>query len=171
MLLEYTLAPDDYVAFNEHAATTSPAIRKQRAQVRAFGAVAPLVLGTLMVGVVAHDWIGGLVVGIFAAVVMWFCFPKLNGWLLARNLRKLVANGGAGPIGDVRLALGDTGITEEIAGATTSITWKGIDRITESDGHFYLFTVPLAEIIVPKRAAGSGAFIAAVLTEADAAHH
>ncbi|WP_179950934.1 hypothetical protein [Xylanimonas oleitrophica] len=46
MLLEYALTADDDVAFNEHVATTSPAIRKQQAQVRVLATVSAPVPST-----------------------------------------------------------------------------------------------------------------------------
>ncbi|ACZ31805.1 hypothetical protein Xcel_2791 [Xylanimonas cellulosilytica DSM 15894] len=169
MMLEYPLTTDDYVAFNEHFARTSAAIREQQAQVRLLGAVAPLVLGPLLFGLAFHDWIGGLVVGIISAAVMWFCFPQLGTTLSTWSLRKIVANGGAGPVGLVHLSLGDAGITEEVSGTTTSAAWGAIDRVSESDEHYFVFTAPAVAMIVPKRTAGAAEVIAAVRARAAAA--
>ena len=162
MEVRYSLTVDDYVAFQEHFATTSSAIRKQQEQLRAFGALFCLVIALLVIGVVLSDWVGAAVVAVVAAAAVWFLSPALNRRVVQRSVRAAVVNGGAGPLGQARLTLGDAGVTEEVAGTTTTVTWEGVDRVDESSDHYYAFTAPAAAIIVPKRAPESAELIAAL---------
>ena len=167
MEVRYSLTVDDYVAFQEHFAATSPVIRRQQQQLRAFGVLFCLVTALLFIGVVRSDWTGAAVVAVLAAAAVWFLASALNRWVVQRSVRAAVVDGGAGPLGQARLTLGDAGVTEEAAGTTTTVTWEAVDRLEESTDHYYVFTAPAAAIIVPRRAPGSAELIAALRARTD----
>ncbi len=155
MELRYSLTVDDHVTFQEHVATTFPLIRRQQRQLRVLGTVSCPVLAAVLVGVVLSDWVAAAVAGVVAATAVWFLTPTIHRRVVRRSVRTMVAEGGSGPVGPVRLCVDDTGLTEEIGGTTTTVTWAGVHRVDESARHLYVFTAPAAAIIVPKGAPGS----------------
>lgn len=164
--LEYTLATEDHVAFNAHAALTSRPLRTQATRTRAGGAVLVAALLVLLTGVLRQDWVGGAAAGVVAAVVWWFAFPRLNGWVLGRTLRRLAAHDGLGSVGTVRLTIDDAGLREELAGTTSSVGWERVDRIEETDEHAFVFVGPLAALILPKRDAQAARALDAIRSRA-----
>ncbi|WP_159794813.1 YcxB family protein [Puerhibacterium puerhi] len=126
-------------------------LRTQAARTRAGGAVLVAALPVLLTGVLRQDWVGGAAAGVVAAAAWRFAFPRLNGWVLGRTLRRLAAHDGLGFVGTVRLTIDDAGLREELAGTTSSAGWDRVDRIEETDAHAFVFVGPLAASILPKR--------------------
>lgn len=167
MVLEYFLTTEDHVAFNEHVARTSPVLRKQQATYRVVGSV---LCGITCLGVLwafERSWPLALVGGLLTSVVLWFLFPRILWRSMLRGIRKVVAKGFVGPVGHVRVTLSEDGLTEQIGGTTSSVEWRSIDRVTQTDEHFFVFASPVAALVVPRRVPGSAELIEAVRTASD----
>jgi hypothetical protein len=157
---EYSLTTKDYVAFNAHAARVSEPLKTQVGRMRALCTVIGPLAMFVAVGVLFHDWIGGAVAAVPAAIVIWFGYPRVNRWVTDRTLQRLAAHDGLGLTGTARLVIDDTGLHEELAGMTTSIGWNNVNRIDETAEHAFVFVTPVSGLIVPKREERSGELLA-----------
>lgn len=162
MQFEYTLTAEDYIAFNAHAARVSEQLKMLAARQRTLCTVLVLVVVPVLIGVLVHDWTGGVVTGALASAATWFGYPHLSHWVTGRTLRRLAAHDGLGPAGTARLEIDDAGLREELAGTTTSISWDSVDRIDETAEHAFVFVTAVAGIIVPLREERSGELLAEV---------
>ncbi|QIK83683.1 YcxB family protein [Sanguibacter sp. HDW7] len=162
MVLEFFLTTEDHVAFNEHVARTSPVLRKQRATARIVGAV---LCGATSLGIAwafERSLPVALVTGLLTAVVMWFLLPRILWRSLLRSIRKMVAKGLVGPVGEVRVTLAEDGLTVQISGMTSSLPWASIEGVAETEDHYFVFASPVAAIVVPRRVPGAAELIDAV---------
>lgn len=161
--IEYDLTSDDYVAFNEHVSLTIPEYRQQVAQVRIWGALLMLVFtGTMGVALSEDGAVVPLVIAVLIAVGWWMTSP----WWLRRAIRRRVvriaATSGLGVLGPTSVSADAGGLRAECGGVVNTAPWSAILRVEDAADHGFIFVGPVAAIIVPKRAAGAPALLAAV---------
>ncbi|MDQ7992128.1 MAG: YcxB family protein [Propionicimonas sp.] len=154
--LDYELTNDDYVAFNQHAAVTAPALVGQARRVRVAGTVVVPVVAGLGLWVLERDPVQALFVAAVGAAVVWFSWPPIQRATTAVQLKRMSAATGLGRTGPTTLVWDDHWITESASATQASVGWERLDRVEETPQHVFLFVGPLEGLVVPKRA-GVGA--------------
>lgn len=101
-----------------------------------------------------------VVIAALVALVIWFVFPRLARRAIDRSMRKAIASGMGGAVGEARLTLDDDGLTEELAGVTTRAALSSLDRVAETDDHFFVFASSASALLLPKLAHGAAELIA-----------
>lgn len=150
--LNYDLTDDDYLAFNQHAAVSAPALADQARRVRIIGVVVvPLLVGIVMWAVERNPPFALLLAGI-AAAVTWFSWPRVHRWAVTSQLRRVAATSGLGRTGATRLGWDEATITEAATSSRATVGWDRLERVEETPDHLFLFVGPLEGLIVPKRA-------------------
>lgn len=178
-MLEYTLTEGDLAAFAAHQAGESgeEAARGRPLRVAsawvigvagylvvALAATVPLLLNNLLL------WAGlaevvALGFGFLLGYLDWRKGGVLTTPLLTRRYR-LRARAALGRTGaDRRLDTDGEGITVAAGGKLTRVTWAQVQRVTETPGHYFIYTGPREAHIIPRRVGEteSSAFVSAIL--------
>ena len=158
MTLNYELTSEDLEAFFQHHARHAPYITKRNTRMRWLWAAC---LALLSVGFVERS--PARAAGILAlAAVFAALYPSLNTWWYVRHNRKLNAGPDAPVLGAVTLLLDGEHLVAEAPEGSSTLELSAVRRIEESSEYFYIYTSPIAALIVPKRYAEAAAFVASL---------
>ncbi len=162
-MLEFELTTEDFVAFSIYGTLNAPAVQKRSAQLRIVASAAMFVGLGLAAGL-QDGWLYGLVAGLIAAVVFWLIWPPLWAWTTKRNVVRLAKSGGLGRPGPCRIWVDQDGVHDATLDGTSTVSWRGIERVEETATHAFIFVGPIQAYIIPKRAGASAVadFLAAV---------
>ena len=159
MTAEYEFTKDDLIAFNLYHHRHSPTSRRQYR--RAWFVPAYLWL-FLCIGIwYVDDLKRGEPLRTFLDLLPLFCGVPLYllyfPWAYRRNLRKIVAGmvsegQNRGLFGRRRVTISLEGVTETGEFGQTTRTWRGIERVTETEDYVYIYANAVAAFIVPSRA-------------------
>lgn len=150
--LEYTLTNDDYVAFNQHAARSAPALLAQARRVRVTGTLLISVLAVVVFWFVSREWATTLLMTVVLAAVMWFSWPPIQRRTIEAQLRRIAKSGELGRLGATTLTWDRNGITETATASQAVAGWERLRRVEETPDHLFLFLGELEALVVPKRA-------------------
>lgn len=154
MIVEYNLAPNDYVAFSLYHTAHSPAVKKNMRWVR-FGFPALWLVLVLYPVALGRPFGGGDIVYLAAAFLWVLLLPSLMRWSARRSAARWYERGLAnGQIGLHRVELTDTGIRDSTPISDLHIAWAAVDRVVEDAEHLFVYVGPHAAHIVPKAALG-----------------
>ncbi len=148
--IDFTMTEDDYVAFNLHAARTSPTIRRSNRW-----AVVAVSLGA---GAATEFVLSGMfnrAVSVSAAVAVviltaWL-LPHLYRRTVRTQIHKMVRREGSGMVGPGRLVVDDHGLHETVGHTSTSVPWTGVGQVTETPEHVFIHVTAMSGFVVPKR--------------------
>ncbi|PFG16231.1 YcxB-like protein [Propionicimonas paludicola] len=162
-MLEFELTTEDFVAFSIYGALSAPAVQKRSARLR-IGASAAMFVGLGLAAGLQDGWLYGLVAGLIAAAVFWLIWPPLWAWSTKRNVMRLAESGGLGKPGPCRIWIDQYGVHDATPDGTSTVSWRGIDRVEETPSHAFIFVGPIQAYVIPKRIGGSAVadFLAAV---------
>lgn len=148
-VLEYDLTSDDFVAFNVHFLTASPAGRKMRSSFRVQATLTALLSGAVIALIEKDPLPGTIVAGVLAPLV-WLLAPLIWKHGARRNLNRIASRFGLGTPGRHRLVIDDVGLRECTPSSETLVPWSGIQRIDESREHAFVFFGPTQALVLPK---------------------
>lgn len=149
--LDYTLTPQDYIAFNLYVMTRLPFGRRQRRSYRWALSLLTLFVGTGVIWLLSRDLSEALTVGVVSSVAIWLLAPWLWRLQLRRNFKRLSKDSGLGAEGAHRIGLDDSGLHESSPIGTTDVPWTSVARVEETDGYVYIFVGPIQAFILPLR--------------------
>lgn len=162
-MLEFELTTEDFVSFSIYGALSAPAAQKQSARYR-IGTSAAMFVGLGLSAGFQNGWLYGLVAGLIAAVVFWLIWPSLWAWTTKRNVMRLAKAGGLGKPGPCRIWIDQYGVHDATPDDTSTVSWRGVERVEETATHAFIFVGPIRAYIIPKRigAPAVAEFLAAV---------
>jgi len=149
-MLEFDLTTEDFVAFSIYGTLHAPAIQKRSARLR-IGASAAMFVGVGLGAGLQDGWRFGLLGGVIAAVVFWLIWPPLWAWTTKRNVMRIAEAGGLGKPGPCRIWIDQDGVHDATPDGTSTVSWRGIERVEETATHAFIFVGPIQAYIVPKR--------------------
>ncbi|MCC6495493.1 MAG: YcxB family protein [Propionibacteriaceae bacterium] len=178
-MLEFTLTEADLAAFAAHQASESGEADVRSRPLRVVSAWAVGVAGYLVVAVVATIplllanlllWAGlaelaALGFGVLLGYLDWRKGGLLTTPLVTRRYR-LKARESLSRTGTQRRLSADAdGITIATGDKQTRVTWAQVQRITETPGHYFLYTGPNGAHVIPRRVgeAETAAFVSTIL--------
>ncbi len=159
MTIDYELTKDDFRAFNLHHVRHSPTTRRQYLRAWLSFPVMWLIICTALWYLADRE--RGTPMKTFIALLPLYSGAPLYliyyPWAYRRTLRKTVdgmmsegRNGGTAR--KYRVSISPENVTESTDHVQTSTAWRGVEKITTSTLHAYIYTNALAAIIVPRRA-------------------
>jgi hypothetical protein len=158
MEVEYLLEVEDVVVFNVHVVRHDvPHLRPGKNLLRVVllggGAGALLVaLDCSREGRVSGSTVLLLVLLVFFGLLTGL-LQLLQPRMLADNVRRMFrGTEGRGHLRPTRVVLSDAGVTTERQHERSFVAWAGIEKVTATDDHLYLFDAPFSAVIVPRRA-------------------
>lgn len=145
------------VAFNRHYCAHSPAIRRTKLTYTLLVS-ALLIAGSLFVplieGVTRPIIVAAAVVfaGLFS-VVFSYTFPAL----MDRQVRRLYKEGtNKGTLGQHELEIDDSGLVERTEVSESRQSWQGIERISETEKHTFIYISSMMAHVIPKHSVTTG---------------
>jgi len=155
MEVDYQLTREDLYAFQWRAAYLSADSRRFRRRSYVYLLVPLLVIGLL-------PSIGGSSPGIVVSLVFVLTVVPILAalyWMIHRRLLRRAILGliekeraDGGQLGSHRIVLGDDAIIASTAVSETRTSWAGVDRVEQDTAYIYIYTSPLAALVIPKRA-------------------
>lgn len=154
MIVEYSLAPSDYMAFALYHNAHTPALRKSVRSMR-FG-IPLLWVAMVLISVALGKPLSGGDVAFLAVAMLWvLLLPAFLRWLVRRNAARYYQRGLVnGQIGMHRVELTDTGLRDFTPVSDWHIAWAAVDGIAEDADRLFVYIGPHAAHIIPKAALG-----------------
>lgn len=158
MEVEYNLAEDDMVAFNEYHLRTSPATRRWRS-VKAFFVLVLFVLGIVIFTSARAAFARGedlpsyLVLLFLAFVILLFLVVQRPHRGIRKAVRKMLKQGrDRDSSSRLRVALDKLAI--RVVGELTETTtkWPAVEKVVSTQDHLFIYTGSAAALIIPRRA-------------------
>jgi hypothetical protein len=154
MIVEYTLAPSDYVAFSLYHHAHTPAMQKSMRRLRF--AIPAIWLALGLYPLLFGGSIGATEVVYFAVAFLWVLLvPSLIRGSVRRTAARWYERGIVnGQIGLHRVELTDTGFRDSTPVTDWHVAWAAVDRVAEDEQHLFVYVGPHAAHIIPKAALG-----------------
>lgn len=153
MKLEYELTKQDYIDFNiDHMKNSN--ILKRSLLMQQYGiAVLYLVMPFIFANVTDIPlwyWLTSFVI----AAVLWIIFyPKYFMSASAKRISKMIDAGkNKDMFGKHSLTISEEGINEASENGESKINWSGVEKIIETEGHFFIYISSVMAYIIPKSA-------------------
>jgi cobalamin biosynthesis protein CobD/CbiB len=154
MIVEYNLAPSDYVAFSLYHNAHTPAAQKSIRWMR-FGIAAMWLAFALFPLALGEPLDGGEAVYVGMAVLWVLLVPAFVRWSVRRTAARYYERGLVnGQIGVHRVELTDTGFRDSTPVTDWHVTWPAVERVAEGAEHLFVYVGPHAAHIIPKSALG-----------------
>jgi hypothetical protein len=172
MTIEYELTKDDVLAFNLYHRSHSPTLRRQYYFAWLLPALAWLTVCTALW--YCADQRPGEPLQTFLDLLPMFCgvpiYLAIFPWARRRGLRRvldsMMSEGkNRAVFGRRTVTLSREGIAQSGEFASSSISWRTVERVVRDGDHAYIYSGAVTAIIVPRRAfAGESEFDDFVMT-------
>lgn len=150
MKLVYDFDLNDWMAFQENHLDNSKQFKRIKI-------IMTFVLPAIWLGIITVEYLIGnfnlLGAGIlFVASILWILFyPKRLKNSALKRAKKLLAEGdNSGYLGKHEVELNDQEIKSAAPQSTSTINWKGITRLIETDQYYFLYNTAASALIIPK---------------------
>lgn len=149
MKLIYTLQMEDLVAFNQYHFQHSPTFRRNRRII--IGASVIAVCGYVIYDYIQQQSLVSVISGVIAAAIAITILSLLTKSPYKKGIRRLLREGrNTSILGRHELEVTETGITEHTEQISTTIAWKGIERIVSTDSHVFVYLSSTSACIIPR---------------------
>jgi hypothetical protein len=154
MIVEYTLAPSDFVAYSLYHNAHNPATQKSMRRLR-FG-VPAIWLAIGLFPLLFGRPLGAMEVVYLAIGFLWFLLlPSLIRSSVRRTAARWYERGIVnGQIGLHRVELTDTGFRDSTPVTDWHVAWAAVDRVADGGEHLFVYVGPHAAHVIPKAALG-----------------
>lgn len=159
MIVEYELAPSDFVAFTVHHHRHSPASLRQYYRAvfvpPAIWLTVWLILWYTSIDAEHSSWDS------FRALLplLWFLplYPLVYRWLYHRNMVKIAnrmcrEGNNRGLFSLQKAEISAEGVANSSAFDQTMTTWAAVERVSRDCEHIYIYVNALMAVIIPRRA-------------------
>jgi YcxB-like protein len=154
MIVEYTLAASDYVAFSLYHNAHTPAAKKSMRWMR-FGVAAVWLFVAILPVLFGDPFTGAEVVWVALAMLWMLLFPAFVRWSVKRTYSRYFERGLVnGQIGVHRVELTDTGFRDSTPVTDWHVMWPAVERVAEGEEHLFVYVGPHAAHVIPKHALG-----------------
>ena len=157
MNITYQIEPDDFVAFNLSYIQSSPVMRTNVRNTRMISAGIILVGGCILMQVLDMLNILTAAVYVVLAAAVFFAVPHL----MKRRVRKSILRMLARPqnkniCSEKTMTLAENELILTGGGEDSHYEYQTVERVAEDAEHYFIYVGPMAALIVPFRAFGSG---------------
>jgi len=156
MEFTFTQTQEDLIAFNEHHLANSPFVRRRKLTNLLTVGLLPLAIGAVLFAFSLDpgpfDWWTFPI----ASILLFLLYPALYRRSSRRALDKMLSEG-VPTTGErhVRVNPVEISVSSELRSST--VRWKGVQKITREAGHAFVYVGPVEAFIVPRRAFASDA--------------
>jgi hypothetical protein len=92
------------------------------------------------------------IISILAGVLASILYPQVNRKATIRRVKKLLAEGDNKTLlGHQVISFSPEGIFAKSQTSESKITWSAIDKVTQTDKHFFLYTSSINALVIPKK--------------------
>lgn len=150
MTVEYTLTPDDYVAFNLYLSKHDPALKKRILLLKIAGAAGIVLLGVLVGRFALHGKYFPSLLVFFALAALFVLYVNNQAKSsLTKQVELLLETAENTALGDKTLTLADTGLTLSSAAGTERFAPEAIGSVIRDKQHLFILTHDKQAIAVP----------------------
>ena len=152
MKLSYKQTIQDVINFNIHHHKTSKNSRRAILNFRIIMSIIYLLflIFFLRKGFDTSSVIISIIVSAYFLPIIIF-YPKYQLWYVKRTVLKMIKEGNnKGMLGDQQIEFGEDIIIETDSVTKTEYSYSGIERLSESDEYFFLYTNALRAITMKK---------------------
>ncbi len=161
MKIKYELSIKDKIAFVEHHLRGSEKQAKSIRANRLAFAIAFSIMGVVGV-LMKFDYL--IFAGFTVAVACWFFYSAYHKWLVSKRITKKIGAGVSKDFRDpVEMTLDNDGLEITDSSSTVNTDWAGIQKVSSSEDHTFIYLKTSNALIIPKNAVTEGdyeAFIA-----------
>lgn len=151
MRFEYELTKQDYIDFNVHHIKNSNTLKKSLFMQQYVLAVIYLILPFILSKVSDIPLLYWLVVFVIVAVLWVIFYPKYFMAATIKRILKLVDEGkNKDMLGKHILTVNEEGIIEESENGESRINWSGVEKVVETEKHFFIYFSSIMAYIIPK---------------------
>ena len=153
--LRYSTTIEDLVAFNRFHNLHSPVLMRQRRLATVILPVAALIAVSVM-AILSRDLWSFLFPFLF--IILYVAFlRRAYGKALDKKVRRLYSAGkNRAALGVQRLSIDEDGLRSESEVSSSTISFKGIEKIESSPTHTFIYLSALSAMIIPKDAVTEG---------------
>jgi hypothetical protein len=149
MEVEYTLTPEDIVAFNRYHFMTSPHWRRSYWMGFFWGTLAAILLFIVLSG--WKSWWNALF-----PLVFWLAYLILYPLSVRRNInsfgQRMKKEGDNQAIwGKHRLTISEQELFEATEVGETRLRWAGVERVVENAGYIFIYVSTTSAHVIPKK--------------------
>ena len=153
--LRYSITIEDLVAFNRFHNLHSPELIRQRRLVTVILPVAALIAITVM-AVLSRDLWSFLFP--FLVIILYMAFlRRAYGTAFDKKVRRLYSEGkNRAALGAHGLSIDEDGLTSETEVSSSTISFKGIEKIESSPTHTFIYMSAMSAMVIPKGSVTEG---------------
>ncbi len=157
MEITYAIEPDDFVAFNLSYIQGNPVMRANIRNTRMISSGIILIGGCILMQVLQVLNILTAAVYVALSIAVFFAVPVL----MKRRVRKSILRMLARPqnkniCSDKTMTLAENELILTGGGEDSHYEYQVVERVTEDDGHYFIYVGAMAALIVPFRAFSNG---------------
>lgn len=150
MDIDYTLGPDDIVAFNRYHFKASPGTRRSYQRGLLSGVAVAVVLFLVFRG--WESWLSALFPVVFLLFYViaypWSIRRSING--LGRQVAKEGRNRGL--LTAHHFSIDEAGLVDRTSVTETRTSWEGVERVVQTDAHIFIYVSATSAHVIPKSA-------------------
>jgi YcxB-like protein len=153
--LRYSTTIEDLVAFNRFHNLHSPRLIRQRRLVTVILPVAALI-GVSVMAILTRDLWSFLFPFLF--IIFYGAFlRRAYGKAFDKKVRRLYSEGkNSAALGAHRLSIREDGLTSETEVSSSTISFKGIEKIESSPTHIFIYISAISAMVIPKAGVTEG---------------
>ncbi len=154
MNIDYERTIDDIIEANLFHASHSPSIKKQLLFARIVITVF-IILTALTVSYIEENrfTLFSLILSIFAGVLIFALYPRMNHKASIRRLKKLLNEGNnKAMLGHQIISLTPECIYSKTQAGESKINWLTINKVMQNDKYVFLYTSSINALVIPKTA-------------------
>ena len=153
--LRYSTTIEDLVAFNRFHNLHSPRLIRQRRLVTVLLPVAALIAVSVM-AILSRDLWSFFFPFLF--IIFYIAFlRRAYGKAFDNKVRRLYSEGkNRAALGAHRLSIDEDGLTSETEVSSSTISFKGIEKIESSPTHTFIYMSAMSAMVIPKDSVTEG---------------
>lgn len=153
--LRYSTTIEDLVAFNRFHNLHSPRLMRQRRLVTVILPVAALISVSVMAILTRDLW--SFLFPFFFIILYVAFLRRAYGKDFDKKVRRLYSEGrNRAALGPHRLSIDEDGITSETEVSSSTVSFKGIEKIETSPTHTFIYMSAISAMVIPKDAVTEG---------------
>ncbi len=152
MNIEFERTIDDVIDFNLFHMTHSSSIRQELISVQIFSGLltASLIFSILYFVYHKLDTFTSIICTL-AGVLVYVLYPQISRKSTVRRIKKMLAEGdNKALLGHIVISFSPEGLFIKNQASESKINWSAIDKVAQSEKHFFFYTSSVNALVIPK---------------------
>ena len=152
MELNYKITEQDYIDFNVFHAKNSKSVQKQVTTQRVLVPIMYIVLAILAAVFLDMPFLVIFIPFLLVGILWYLYYPAYFYRLIKRNSTKMMREGKNDAVtGLHKMIFTNEGLREISPKGEMTVSWSGIEEISEGETGFYLYNSGMSALIIPKK--------------------